>query len=117
VRPRDEREPERPPAVAAVWDGVEGRTLLASFTVKSTADDGSIGTPRRAIGLASGDTQHDTTVFSSLFKRPQTIDLTGGELELSGSANTTITGPGANLLTINSHQASRVFYFNANSSV
>ena len=70
----------------------------------------------RAIGLASGDTQHDTTVFSSLFKTPQTIDLTGGELELTGSANTTITGPGANLLTINSHQASRVFYFNASRS-
>ena len=42
--------------------------------------------------------------------RPQTITLTGGQLELSGTTGTTtITGPGANLLSVSGNKASRVF--------
>ena len=72
---------------------LEGRTLLSTFTVNSTADNGSTGTLRWAIGQANSDNQADTIVFSSLFNTPQTITLTGGPLELTDPATTTITGP------------------------
>ena len=89
---------------------LEGRTLLSTFTVGSTADDGSTGTLRWAIGQANSDQGADTIAFTSLFNTPQTISLTGGPLGLTGTAMTTITGPGANLLTVSGKfQASRVF--------
>ncbi len=88
---------------------LEGRTLLSTFTVGSTADDGSAGTLRWAIAQANGDQGADTIVFSSLFNTPQTITLTGGPLGLTDTAMTTITGPGANLLNVSGNQASRVF--------
>jgi hypothetical protein len=88
---------------------LEGRALLSTFTVSSTADDGSAGTLRWAIGQANGNQGADTIVFSSLFNTPQTITLTGGPLGLTDTATTTITGHGANLLTVNGNKASRVF--------
>ena len=94
---------------------LERRELLATFTVNSTADDGSAGTLRAAIAQANADGGGDTIVFSSLFNTPQTITLTGGQLELTGTtAGTTITGPGANLLSVSGNQASRVFQVDAN---
>ena len=80
---------------------LEGRTLLSAFTVNSTADDGSVGTLRWAIGQANASNQADTIVFSSLFNTPQTIALSGGTLQLTDTAKTTFTGPGASLLTVN----------------
>ncbi len=85
------------PALVAL----EGRTLLSTFTVNSTADDGSTGTLRWAIDQADQNGQANTITFSSLFNSPQTITLTGGTLDLTDTAKTTITGPGANLLTLN----------------
>jgi hypothetical protein len=79
---------------------LEGRTLLSTFTVNSTADDGSTGTLRWAINQANQNGQVNTIAFSSLFNSPQTITLTGGTLDLTDTAKTTITGPGANLLTL-----------------
>jgi hypothetical protein len=96
---------------------LEGRALLSTWTVTNARDDGSTGTLRWAIIEANNSSVPDTIAFSSLFDTPQTIFLTQGPLTLEGAATTTIAGPGATLLTINSHQASRVFYFNANSSV
>jgi hypothetical protein len=90
---------------------LEGRTLLSTFTVTSTADDGSTGTLRWAVDQANANNQANTINFSSLFNSPQTIDLTGGELDLSDPAGTTITGLGANLLTVSAANGpgSRVF--------
>ncbi|MFO0957351.1 MAG: choice-of-anchor Q domain-containing protein [Isosphaeraceae bacterium] len=79
---------------------LEGRALLATFTVNSLADDGSAGTLRWAIGQANQAASADSIVFSSLFDTPRTITLTGGSLALTGSAATTIAGPGANRLTV-----------------
>jgi CSLREA domain-containing protein len=79
---------------------LEGRELLSTFTVNSKADDGSPGTLRWAIGQANASNQADTIVFSGLFNSPQTITLTGGTLQLMDTAKTTITAPGANLLTV-----------------
>src|SRR5262245_29219321 len=88
---------------------LEGRTLLANFTVSSTADDGSTGTLRWAIGQANKGNGADTITFSSLFNAPQTITLTQGPLALTDPATTTIAGPGANLLTVSGGGKSRVF--------
>src|SRR5262249_25961551 len=88
---------------------LEGRALLATFTVSSSADDGSQGTLRWAINQANGDNEPDTINFSDLFAMPQIITLTGSQLNLTDAATTTIIGPGANLLTVSGNTASRVF--------
>ena len=44
---------------------LEGRALLSTFTVDSTADDGSSGTLRWAVGQANANKGADTIVFSS----------------------------------------------------
>ncbi len=85
---------------------LEGRTLLSTFTVTSTddsapADNPTPGTVRWAVQQADANEQSDTIVFSSLFNTPQTITLDGGALQLTDTANTTFTGPGASLLTVN----------------
>ena len=105
--PASKRRRLRPTVLAAR----EGRTPLSNFTVNSTADDGSAGTLRWAIGQANANSEADTIVFSSLFNTPQTIKLTGGynPLTLDDATATTITGPGADLLTISGGGASKVF--------
>jgi hypothetical protein len=98
---------------------LEGRTLLSTIVVNNPTD-----TPvanqidlRQAIAQANSDGGGDTIVFSSLFDTPQTITLTGGQLELSGTTSpTTITGPGANLLKVSGNNSSRVFLVDANVS-
>ncbi len=92
------------PAVMAL----EGRALLSTLTVTNTDDSGA-GSLRAAVAQANADGGDDTIVFSSLFNTPQTITLTGGTLELTDTAATTITGPGANMLTISGNTASGVF--------
>ena len=96
---------------------LEDRRLLSTIVVNNPTD-----TPvanqidlRQAIAQANADGGGDTIAFSSLFNTPQTITLTGGQLELSGTtAPTTITGPGANLLSVSGNNASRVFLVDAN---
>ena len=96
---------------------LEAREMLSTLTVSSTADDGSAGTLRAAIAQANSDGGGDTIIFSSLFDTPQRITLTGGQLELTGTtAGTTITGPGAGLLSVSGDNASRVFLVDANVS-
>jgi hypothetical protein len=85
---------------------LEGRTLLSTFTVTSTddsapADNPTPGTLRWAVQQADANNQADTIVFASLFNTPQTITLSGGTLQLTDTAKTTLTGPGASLLKVN----------------
>jgi hypothetical protein len=87
---------------------MERRELLSALTVSNTNDSGA-GSLRAAVVQANSDGGGDTIVFSSLFSTPQTITLTSGQLELTGAATTTITGPGANLLSISGDNAGRVF--------
>jgi hypothetical protein len=47
---------------------------------------------------------------------PDTITLTGGPLTLTDTATTTITGPGANLLSISGNNQSGVFAVNSGAS-
>ena len=88
---------------------LEGRTLLSTFMVDSTADDGSAGTLRWAIDQANASNQADMITFSSLFNTPQTITLTGGPLVLTDTATATVAGPGADLLSVSESQEYRDF--------
>jgi uncharacterized protein (TIGR03067 family) len=89
--------------------GLEARALLATWTVSSTADDGSAGTLRWAINQANADNGADAIVFSSRFDNPQTITLTAGHLALTDPATTSIVGTGARRLIIGGGRRGRVF--------
>jgi hypothetical protein len=99
-------------------ESLEDRRLLSTFTVTSTADDGSAGTLRYEIGQANSSVGvADTINFDpSVFATPETISLTSGQLELTDGATTTISGPGAGLLAISGNNASRVFFINYGSA-
>jgi hypothetical protein len=62
---------------------------------------------REAITLANANPGADSITFASALNT-QTITLTQGRLNVTGSLN--ITGPGANLLSISGNNASQVFY-------
>ena len=82
----------------------------ATFTVTNSADSGP-GSLRQAVLDANAATTADTIVFSSFFDTPRTITLASQIPISSGSAidTLTITGPGANLLTISGNNAVRHF--------
>lgn len=85
----------------------------ASFTVTKTADtsDGTCDADcslREAVTAANATPESDTIVFSSLFNTAQTITLGGTDLIIS-APGVTITGPGADKLTVSGNSASRVF--------
>ncbi len=84
--------------------------MLSTFTVTSTLDNGSVGTLRWAVGQANSAGGAETIAFDSkVFKTPQTITLTAGQLELSDTTGTeTITGPKAGV-TVSGGGLSRVF--------
>src|SRR5438034_224090 len=65
------------------------------------------------IGKTDGSSGADTIIFASLFNTPQTITLTGTQLELSNTTGTqTITGPAAGV-TVSGGGLSRVFKVDA----
>jgi len=77
--------------------------------VTNTNESGA-GSLRATIALASGilgggDIYFDTAVFGP--GKPRTITLSRGALSIPSSMQ--ILGPGAQWLTIDAHQASRVF--------
>jgi hypothetical protein len=93
---------------------LEGRVVLSTFTVNSLGDAGSgsnnSGDLRYCINRANADNQANQIVFdSTVFGTPQTITLSGSQLELSDTGGTqTITGPAA-LVTISASEQSSVF--------
>src|SRR5215218_10218392 len=84
----------------------------ATITVTKTADtnDGVCDADcslREAMALANSTQNYDNAIFfePSVFGTPQTITLTGGQLESTRVGTLLIQGPGANLLTIDAdHQ-------------
>ena len=89
---------------------LEDRRLLSTFTVTSTLDNGSVGSLRWAVGQANSAGGAETIAFDkTVFKTPQTITLTGTQLELTDTTGTeTITGPKAGV-TVSGGEHSRVF--------
>src|SRR5262245_45283174 len=102
-----------PNRAGLVVEALEDRRVPAAFTVTNVLDDGSVGSLRWAISQANATAGADTISFSStVFNTPRTIALTGGQLTLTDPAATTITGPGAGLLSISGNNASRVLRVN-----
>jgi CSLREA domain-containing protein len=100
-------------------DDAPPSTLVVNST--ADADDGLCSpdpggcTLREAVNAANSNADANTITFSDgtggtinfSDGNPRTITLTSGELLISSSV--TITGPGANVLTVSGNQASRVF--------
>jgi predicted outer membrane repeat protein len=84
--------------------------FAATFTVTNTSDSGS-GSLRQAVLDSNSAAGTDNIVFDASFNTPQTITLTTGDIVFSNSvnANVTITGPGANLLTVSGNNNSKIF--------
>ena len=86
------------------FEQLEARHLLATFVVNSTADGpvdltDSVVTLRDAIASSNDTAGADTITFDpSVFSSAQTIDLTSELPTITDDV--TITGPGADLLTI-----------------
>jgi hypothetical protein len=84
-------------------DVLEDRTVPATFTVSTLADDG-IGSLRQAIDQANAAQGADVVEFASGVEG--VITLTSGQIEIRDSL--TIDGPGADLLTVSGNDQSRV---------
>ena len=77
-----------------------------------------MGSLRWAVDQANASPGPDTINFdSTLFSTQQTITLTRGKLTLSDAATTTISGAGANLLSISGDNLSRIFQIAAGANV
>jgi len=85
---------------------MEDRTLLSPLSVMNNADSGS-GSLRAAIFTANNNSDPTNTITFAPSLAGRTITLTTGELAITKSL--TISGPGANLLTISGNNTSRVF--------
>jgi len=109
------KEPRRTRVGLGV-EALEDRRLL-SITVNNPTDTPIAGEIdlRQAIMLANTTAGAQTITFDpTVFNTPQTINLSGGQLELSDTTGTeTITGPSAGV-TVNAGGASRVFQVDAN---
>ena len=93
---------------------LETRLVPSTFTVNNTLDDGNSGSAVRAMGQGYSNSGPDTIVFDpSVFSTPQTITLTLALPALTNSDQTTIQGPGANLLTIDGAGEYPVFQIKA----
>jgi hypothetical protein len=99
-------------------EALEDRAVPATFTVLNTLDDGGAGSLRWAVAQANANAGDDTINFGDgstsgganfLDGTAHTIVLTGSQLELTDAATTSISGPGANLLSISGGNLSRVF--------
>ena len=90
----------------------------ATYTVVNTNDDGA-GSLRQAIASANATADNDTIDFN-LSGCPCTITLFSGELSIANNGALTISGPGADKLTIrrdSSSPAFRIFMVGSGASV
>jgi Right handed beta helix region len=104
-RPLDRRgRPRRPP----ILEQLEARTLLSSvtYTVDSTADNGSSGTLRWSITQANTVTPKDTNTINFNLPGGSTITLESA-LPALGAGHIAIKGPGAANLTVEPDPAHR----------
>ena len=103
-------------SVLPLLEVMEVRCLLSTIVVNNPTDTPVVGEIdlRQAIVQANTNGGAETITFDkTVFKTPQTITLTGGQLELSDTTGTeTITGPKAGV-TVNAGGLSRVFQVDA----
>src|SRR5262245_336777 len=113
------------PWVRLAVETLEARTVPSTFTVLNTNDTGA-GSLRDAVAQANANLGVDTIVFGDgsggggtnfLDATPDTIILTSGVITFAGdTALTTVTGTGANLLTISGGNTQGVWWLNANTA-
>lgn len=90
--------------------------VSATYVVTKTADtnDGNCNADcslREAVTTATSTAEDDVIEFeTSLFSTPRTITLSGSEISITSNGTLNIIGPGANLLTINGNNASRILF-------
>jgi hypothetical protein len=101
---------KRPPRVRPALEVLEHRTVPSTFTVTNLLDDGSVGSLRWAVGQANATGGDETIDFDpTVFATPQTITLSGTQLELTDTTGAeTITGPAVRV-TVDGGGLSRVF--------
>jgi len=100
---------------------LEDRAVPATFTVLNSNDTGA-GSLRQAVSDANANVGADSIVFGDgsggggtnfLDATPDLITLTSGAITFAGdTALTTVTGPGANLLTVSGGNTQRIFWVN-----
>ena len=101
--------------VTNLTDVVNGTTTSVTALLASPGADGI--SLREAIQAVNNTTGVDfIDFFGGLFGTPQTITLTGGQLTFTDAATTTITGPGAALLSVSGNNASGVFNISSGAS-
>ncbi len=97
-----------PGARAHAWKNAKKSALVAAaplaLVVTNTNDDGP-GSLRAAVGQANG---HPGSTITFSLPYPATITLTSGELDLE--SDVTITGPGADKLSISGDGETFIFY-------
>ena len=103
-------------AIALAATSVEAATYIVTKTADT--NDGACNSDcslREAIAVANGTAANDLIVFAiPLFASPQVITLSGTELVVANNGSLTIYGPGANRLTINGNNSSRILVSGAN---
>jgi hypothetical protein len=96
-------------------EGLEDRTVPSTFLVTNTLGDDTVGSLRWAVEQANAHAGDDTIAFDqTVFQSPQTITLTGGELQVTDAVS--VQGPGAGLLTVSGNNSGRVFEVNDGNS-
>src|SRR5262245_26154257 len=100
--PRRARRRSRPLCLAL--EQLEDRTVPSVFTV-AHPDDSALRSLRQAILDANANPGADVIVFDAAARG--TIGLTSGQLNIIDDL--TITGPGADMLTVSGNHTSRVF--------
>src|SRR5262249_10459343 len=103
-----------PPLARPGLEALEERLAPAVVTVLNTNDTGA-GSLRNAVAQANANLGADTIVFdNTVFNTPQTITLTSGVITFAGdTALTTVTGPGASLLTVSGGNTQGVWQVNS----
>src|SRR5262245_14717327 len=83
ARPGQRTVRKVPPRTRLTLEALEDRSVPSPFTVTNTLDDGSVGSLRWAVGQANTTAGANTITFDpTVFASPQTITLTGTQLEL-----------------------------------
>jgi hypothetical protein len=101
--------------VTNLTDVVNGTTTSITALLANPGADGV--SLREALAAANNTAGADAIIFSAgLFAAPRTITLTGGQLSLTDAAGTTISGPGASLLTVSGNLNGEVFVQTAGAS-
>ncbi len=93
-------------------EGLEGRTVPATFTVRNLADAGA-GSLRQAVLDANAAPGADVIRFAPAARG--TVTLTSGELAITDDVR--IDGPGAGRLAVSGNDTSRVFNIAAGADV